>query len=113
MDERNYRMIYTESALRDLEEKADYIALSLHEPNLAEVWYERLRGKILNDLSCYPKKYPLYQAEKWGSKGIREFVFRNDVVLYSVDDAEHTVYIWAVCTKGRDLSAHLDEQMGL
>ena len=33
---------------------------------------------------------------------------RNDVVLYSVDERAGVVYIRGVCTRGRDLSAHLD-----
>ena len=43
-------------------------------------------------------------------QGIHLFVTRNDVVLYSVDTDSYTVYIHAVCTKGRDLPAHLEAQ---
>lgn len=104
-----YRIFYTESAIRDMEEKTDYISLSLHEPGLAETWYLRLKTEILKDLTRFPYKYPLYHIKKWSDKGIRQFIFRNDVILYSVNEAEQRVYIRAVCTKGRDLSAHLDE----
>ena len=41
---------------------------------------------------------------------MRLFVTRNDVVLYSVDQTAAVVYIRAVCTRGRDLSAHLEHQ---
>ncbi len=34
----------------------------------------------------------------------------KDVVLYSVDEKAEAVYIRAVCTRGRDLAAHLAEQ---
>ena len=37
------------------------------------------------------------------------FLFRNDVILYSVDEDCACVYIRAVCTKGMDLSAHLEQ----
>lgn len=105
--DKKYRIIYTESAVRDMEEKADYISLSLRDPDLAETWYFRLRAEILKDLTQFPCKYPLYHMQKW--KGIRQFTFRNDVILYSVDEQEQAVYIRAVCTKGQDLTAHLVE----
>lgn len=104
-----YQIIYTESAVRDLEEKADYISFQLHDPNLAETWYFRLRAEILKDLTQMPYKYPLCQVEKWRARGVRQFAFRNDVVLYSVDGEKHIVFIRAVATKGRDIPAHLDE----
>ena len=43
----------------------------------------------------------------------RQFSTSNDVILYSVDDTVKTVYIRGVCTKGRDLTAHLEEQDSL
>lgn len=52
-------------------------------------------------------------AEPWASRGIRMFSTSNDVILYSVDDTVKTVYIRGVCTKGRDLTAHLEEQDSL
>ena len=106
---KKYRIIYTESAIRDLEEKVDHISLNFHDPGLAETWYLRLRAEILQDLTQFPYKYPLYPIQKWSAKGVRQFIFRNDVILYSVNETEQSVYIWAICTKGRDLTAHLEE----
>ena len=76
---------------------------------MALAWYTRLRDAIQRELKTMPGKYPLYSLEPWHSKGIRLFTFRNDVILYSVDEAYTCVYIRSVCTKGRDLSAHLAE----
>ena len=75
---------------------------------MAETWYLRLWTELSSVLCQFPLKFPLYPVEKWRDKGIRQLTFRNDVILYSVDQARHSVYIWAVCTKGRDLSIHLD-----
>ncbi len=104
-----YQIIYTESAIQDMEEKADYISFNFHDPYLAEAWYLRLRAEILSDLTQFPRKYPLYPIQKWSEKGIRQFTFRNDVVLYSVSEEEQIVTIRAVCTKGQDISAHLEK----
>ena len=105
-----YKTAYTETAIQDLEEKADYISCQFRDPALALTWYTRLRDAIQQNLKTMPLKYPLYSIEPWHSKGIRLFTFRNDMVLYSVDEAHACVYIRAVCTKGRDLSSHLTRQ---
>lgn len=108
-DIQHYQIIYTESAVTDIEEKADYISFQLQEPSIAEQWYLRLREEILANLATFPNKFPVYDVEPWKEKGIRFFTARNDVILYSVDVESNTVYVWAVCTKGRDLSAHLQD----
>ncbi len=107
---RRYEILYTETAVQDIEEKADYIAVQFHDPDLAESWYLRLKEDLQKQLSTFPLKYPLYDVEPWNQRGIREYISRNDVVLYSVDEKTGRVYIRAVCTKGRDLAAHLKDQ---
>ena len=104
-----YRIAYAESAIRDIEEKADYISVQFRDPNLAERWYLSLRTSIQKQLTTFPHKFQPYNVEPWRKKGIRQYVTNNDVVLYSVDDEAKIVYIRAVCTKGRDLAAHLSE----
>ena len=111
MDEiQRYKIAYTETAIRDIEEKADYISLQLQESALAERWYRKLRTEVQQNLSFFPYKYPAYPVEPWTSRGIRLFLTSNDVILYSVDGTTQTVYVRGVCTRGRDLSAHLEEQ---
>ena len=105
-----YKIVYTETAIRDMEEKMDYIACRFRDASLAMAWYVRLRDAIWDHLKTMPHKYLLYQEEPWRSKGVRLLVFRSDVVLYSVDERQACVYIRAVCTKGRDLPKHLGEQ---
>lgn len=105
-----YEIFYTQTAIEDIEEKADYIAFQLHDMALAEKWYFRLRKLIQEGLSSFPLKYPLYDVAPWNSKEIRLFITRNDVILYSVDSTAHIVYIRGICTKGQDLAIHLEIQ---
>nr|WP_325230329.1 type II toxin-antitoxin system RelE/ParE family toxin [uncultured Oscillibacter sp.] len=104
-----YKILYTQTAVKDLEDKADYISFQLQDPALAQKWYLRLRNLIQGSLTTFPLKYPVYDVEPWKEKGIRLFLTRGDVVLYSVDLEKQVVYIRGICTKGRDLSAHLEE----
>ena len=105
-----YKIVYTESAIQDIEEKADYIAAQFHDPDLAEEWYFRLKFEIQKQLTTFPFKYQPYHVEPWAGRGVRQYVTRNDVVLYSVDEDGRKVFIRAVCTRGQDLAAHLAEQ---
>ena len=107
---RKYKIIYTESAILDIEEKADYIEYKFRDSALAQTWYLRLRDTIQEELSTFPLMNGLYNQSPWDEKGVRLMLFRNDVILYSVDMDSKTVYIRAVCTKGRDLAAHLDQE---
>ena len=102
-----YEIIYTEAAVQDIEEKAYYIAAQFSDPELAENWYFRLTADIQKNLATFPLKFPLYGVEPWNERGIREYVSRNDVILYSVDEGTQRIYIRAVCTRGRDLASHL------
>lgn len=104
-----YKVLYTEGAIRDIEEKSDYIAANFRAPELAERWYLNLRASIQKDLTTLPHKFQPYNVEPWCQRGIRQYITRNDVVLYSVDDGARVVYIRAVCTKGQDLAVHLAE----
>ena len=104
-----YAIRYTETALLDMEEKADYIAQQLRDSALAEQWYHRLKASIQEELSFLPLKYPLYDVSPWKERGVRLLITRNDVVLYSAAPKQHMVYILGVCTRGRDLTRHLQE----
>ena len=62
---RQYKIAYTETAIQDMEEKADYISCQFRDPALALTWYTRLRDAIQQNLKTMPLKYPLYSLEPW------------------------------------------------
>lgn len=105
-----YKIFYTSTAERDITKKLMYIMQQYRDTALAERWYNRLRALIQENLTAFPAKYPLYDVEPWSAEGIRQYVTRNDVILYSVDETRSCVYIRSVCTRGRDLELHLSEQ---
>lgn len=105
-----YKIFYTSTAEQDITEKLMYIMQQYRDTALAEQWYNRLRALIQENLTAFPAKYPLYDVEPWSAEGIRQYVTRNDVILYSVDENRSYVYIRSICTRGRDLDLHLSEQ---
>lgn len=105
-----YEIQYTDSAIQDISNKAEYIADQFLDPPLALRWYERLRREITEDLTVLPYKYPVYDAVSTRHKDVRLFLTRNDVVLYSVNEEKRTVYIRNVFTRGKDISAYLNDE---
>lgn len=110
MDEiKRYTIQYSEAAEEDIFAKAEYIEKVYRDSRLAYTWYTRLRAQIQKDLSFMPYKYQPYPAGSWAEKGMREYIFRNDIVLYSVDESSATVIIHAVFTKGKNISEDVSD----
>ena len=107
---KHYRIIYTEAAEEDIFSKAEYIEKAYHDSRLAYKWYVRLRTQIQKDLSFLPYKYQPYPAGTWAEKGVREFILRNDIVLYSVEEQSATVMIHAVFTRGKNIAEDILEE---
>lgn len=111
MDEiKRYNIRYSESAEEDIFAKAEYIEKVFHDSRLAYIWYTRLRDQIAKDLSFLPYKFQMYPASRWAEKGIREYVFRNDIVLYSIDELSAAVTILAVFTKGKNIREDISDE---
>lgn len=104
-----YDIVYTQTAEDDILSKAEYIEKVFHNSRLAYIWYQRLRDRIQNELSFLPEKYQIYDLPPWKDMGIRELIFRNDIVLYSVDKNHLRVIIHAVFTAGQNLSDDISE----
>lgn len=101
---KKYSILYTQSAEEDIVSKAEYIERVYCDRRLAYTWYTRLRLQIEKDLSFFPHKFQLYHAGDWPEKGIREYILRNDIVLYSVDERSMSVIIHAVFTRGKNIA---------
>ena len=98
-----YEIFYTSTAEQNITERLMYIMQQYRDTALAERWYNRLRALIQENLTAFPAKYPLYDVEPWSSAEIRQYVTRNDVILYSVDENRSCVYIRSVCTRAVEI----------
>lgn len=107
---KRYKVLYTNTAEQDILAKADYIETFYRDSRQAYTWYMRLRTQIEKDLSFFPYKYQAYSAGAWAEKGVREFILRNDIVLYSVDEPSRSVLIHAVFTRGKNISEDSREE---
>ena len=106
-----YDVLFTPRAMRSLDEKANYIIWNFKDVDLAERWYERLRGEILEALSYFPYKYPIYDIPPWNGYGVRLFYSQNDVVAYLIDEGSARIHVIGVCTAGRDMTSFLADSL--
>lgn len=95
---------YTRRALRHMREKVDYIRFELCEPDLAEAWITRIHQEITGTLPSFPFMYPQCTDASLQARGVRQFTFRSDIILYTVEEERRMIFIEAVLSKGRDLS---------
>jgi len=103
-----WKVIYTESAYRDLDGIYDYIADVLLEPVIAQNQTDRIMDAA-DSLDNMPLRHRLYEHEPWRSRGWRIMPVDNYLVFYLPVDAEGIVSIMRIMHGSRNVVEHLDE----
>lgn len=102
------KVVYTNTARRDLREIYEYIAYTLLVPATAKALTENLMREI-RSLESLPERYPLYPDEPWHNKGVRFFSVKRYLIFYTVNQNIDTVSIARIMYGGRDISRQLEE----
>ena len=102
------KIVYTDTAQRDLRKIYEYIAQTLLVPDTAKALSEQIMGEV-RTLESLPERYPLYQDEPWHSRGVRFFRVKNYLIFYTVDSGASTVSVARIMYGGRDISRQLKE----
>ena len=102
------KIVYTNTARRDLREIYEYIAYTLLVPDTAKAISEKIMGEA-RSLESLPERNPLYQDEPWHSQGVRFLRVKNYLVFYTVNPDTDTVSIARIVYGGRDISRQLEE----
>ena len=87
---RDYRIIVTPDAVRDLTELRNDIAHVLFAPETALACIQTLRREI-GGLARMPARNRLMDEEPWHSRDVRKIIVENFYVYYRSDDATETV----------------------
>ena len=103
-----WKVIYTESAYRDLDGIYDYIADVLLEPRIAQNQADRIMDAV-DSLDSMPLRHRLYEHEPWHSRGWRIMPVDNYLVFYLPAEAEGIVSIMRIMHGSRNVVEHLDE----
>ena len=101
-----WKVRYTESAQKDLNDIYDYIANNLLEPNIAMNQTERIMD-VADSLDNMPLRHRLCDYEPWRSKGWRSVPVDNYLIFYLPEEHENIVYIMRIMYGRRDIEAHL------
>jgi len=104
-----WKVIYTESAYRDLDGIFDHIADVLLEPVIAQNQTDRIMDAV-DSLDNMPLRHRLYEHDPWRSRGWRIMPVDNYLVFYLPVEAERTVFIMRIMHGSRNIVAHLDDE---
>lgn len=102
------KIVYTNTARRDLREIYEYIAYTLLVPDTEKAVSEKLLREA-RSLESLPERNPLYRDEPWHSQGVRFLRVKNYLVFYTVNPDADTVSIARIMYGGRDISRQLEE----
>jgi len=102
------KIVYTNTARRDLREIYEYVAYTILVPDTAKVLSEEIMGEV-RSLESLPERNPLYRDEPWHSQGVRFLRVKNYLVFYTVNPDADTVSVARIMYGGRDISRQLEE----
>lgn len=102
------KIVYTNTARRDLREIYEYVAYTLLVPDTAKALSEKIMGEV-RSLESLPERNPLYRDEPWHSQGVRFLRVKNYLVVYTVNPDADTVSVARIMYGGRDISRQLEE----
>lgn len=103
---KEYVVIITPAAEKDLQEIFMYISTELLEPETAINLCDRIEQEVLK-LNTLPERHALYKKEPWLSKGLRFFPVGNFLVFYIVQSSDSTVHILRLMYGGRNVKEQL------
>jgi len=103
-----WKVIYTDSAYRDLDGIFDYIADVLLEPAIAQNQTDMIMDAA-DSLDNMPLRHRQYEYEPWCSRGWRIMPVDNYLVFYLPVEADGIVSIMRIMHGSRNVVEHLDE----
>ena len=106
---KQYVVRITDSALADMEEIYNYIAIQLQAPENAMGQYNRI-AETIEGLNVFPERVKLVESEPERIMGLRQLVIDNYSVFYVIEDMD--VIVTRVLYSAMDISRRLLEENG-
>ena len=85
-----------------------YVTNTLLEPTVAKNLIDRIL-KAVGELSELPLRYPVYEKERWKTRGLRKMNVGNYIVFYLTNEKANTVIVLHVFYAGRSIEKYLDD----
>ncbi len=90
-----YKIKYTNFAVKNLNEIFDYISLNLQEPIITENLLNEL-DKTISSLQYFPYRCPARNKGTYAGMGYRQLFVENFNVIYRIDESKKYVVIITV-----------------
>ncbi|MBC2723018.1 type II toxin-antitoxin system RelE/ParE family toxin [Desulfosporosinus sp.] len=103
---RQYEIIITPAAEKDLQQIFRYIATELLEPQTALNLCDKTEQELLK-LDTMSDRHPQYKKEPWFSRGLRFFPVGKFLVFYITRESDSTVHVLRVMYGGRNVEEQL------
>lgn len=87
-----YEIEFTEDCKYEITEIYEYISKKLVAENSAKKLMRKMRDSVM-DLSEFPNLYMKIEKKDGHKREFRRMIIDNFVVLYTVDESNHKVYI--------------------
>lgn len=104
---KQYVVRITNSALADMEEIYNYIAIQLQAPENAMGQYNRI-AEAIEGLHVFPERVKLMESEPERIMGLRQLVIDNYSAFYVIEDMD--VIVTRVLYSAMDISRRLLEE---
>ena len=101
-----YTVILSDEASEDIQAVFRYIAEEKGLPITARRWVDSVENAI-KGLDYMPYRYPRYELQVSEVSELRKLVIERHLVLYTVNDAEHLVFVFRVISERQDAASIL------
>lgn len=95
-------IVYSDEALKDLEDIYSYIAFALKEKDIASKIIRNIRSDA-RSLDPFIEMYSLVEWEPWHSAGVRRMLVGNYSVYYLPDKEANKISVIRILYSGRDI----------
>lgn len=92
MNIKKYNLIFTPTAIKEINKIYNYISKNLSVKSSANKLMRKIEQKV-QELKYTPKMYQIIEIDKKLKLNYRKIVINNYVLLYTINENEKTVYI--------------------
>lgn len=92
ISENNYKIVFTNDSIAEMDSIYNYISRKLYAPNSAKKLMEKVEEEV-QSLKRMPERYEVIKKLPEINIEYRRIVVKNFVVIYTISEEEKTIYI--------------------
>lgn len=92
ISENNYKIVFTNDSIEEMDSIYNYISRKLYAPNAARKLMEKVEEEV-QSLKYTPQKYRVIKRFPEIDMEYRRIIIKNFVVIYTISEKENIIYI--------------------